>query len=152
MFRRLPITASLIPCLAAILFVPDGALAEACSGNNLVPQTQFCLVGTTTVGSGGVAVFKNKDQSLSVAPGETIGNWRVTEIQSGRVIIERAGMRRQLDMNRVSIAARAARNATPARQLHDISPIAAGKAKSVGTSGPGQKLSISTHLPPVEDY
>jgi hypothetical protein len=144
--------ACLIICAAAVLFASGGAQAQGCSGNNLVPETDFCLAGTTVIGSGGVAVFKTKGQSLSVETGETVGSWRVTAIKEGSVTIQRGAVRRELEMNRISTASRLARKKLQAGELHDISPVAAGKAASVGTSGPGPKLSISTHLPPVKDY
>jgi hypothetical protein len=83
--------------------------------------------------------------------GEAIGNWRITAVKSGAITIQRGAVSRELAMNRISTAARI--HAGPARQLHDISPVAAGKVSSVGTVSPsGKRLSISTHLPPVQEY
>ena len=129
------------------------ALAQDCGANNLVPETQFCLTGTTVIGSGGMAVFKVKNQTQSVGAGETIANWRITAITPDGVTIQRGTVSRRLELNAMSLAARpVSKPAGEPRKLHDVSPVAAGKAASVGTSGPGPQLSISTHLPPVEDY
>jgi hypothetical protein len=145
-------TIRVLAFLLCVVAAP-GAFADACSGGNLVPQTDLCLAGTTMIGNGGVAVFKNKSKSLSVEAGDTVAGWRVSQVKPGAVIITRDGISRQLVMNRISTAARLVPKRPATRELHDISPVAAGKVASVGTTGPdGKRLSISTHLPPVQDY
>jgi hypothetical protein len=135
------------------LLPPGAAQAQDCGTNNLVPESEFCLTGTTVIGSGGMAVFKAKNQTQSVGAGEKIGDWRITAITPDGVTIQRGTVNRKLELNAMSVASRpVSRPAGQPRQLHNVSPVAAGKAASVGTSGPGPQLSISTHLPPVEDY
>jgi hypothetical protein len=136
-------------CIAA----PPGAFAQACSGGNLVPQTDFCLVGTTMIGNGGIAAFKSNAKSLSVEAGDTIAGWHVTQVKQGSVTLQRDGVTHVLAMNRISTATRLQPKRPPGPELHDISPIGAGKVASVGTVRPdGTRLSISAHLPPVRDY
>ena len=131
---------------------PD-AFAQACSGGNLVPQSDFCLVGTTMIGNGGVAAFKGTAKSLSVEAGDTIAGWRVAQVKQGSVTLQRDGVTHVLAMNRISTAARVLPKRASGPVLHDISPIGAGRVASVGTIRPdGTRLSISSHLPPVQDY
>jgi hypothetical protein len=137
----------------SLLWTAPAAWAQACGSGNQVPDSDLCLAGTTMIGNGGVAVFKSKDKSLSVEPGDTIAGWRVTQVKTGAVTLQRGGVTRLLAMNRVSTAPRILSKRPSGPQMHDVSPVAAGNATSVGTVGPdGKRLSISTHLPPVQDY
>jgi hypothetical protein len=129
------------------------AFAQACSGGNLVPQSDFCLTGTTMIGGGGVAVFKGSDKTMSVEAGDMIAGWQVTQVKPGSVTLQRGGVVHRLAMNRISTASRILAKRPKGPELHDVSPVAAGRVSSVSTTdASGKRLSISTHLPPVQDY
>ena len=105
------------------------------------------------IGNGGVAAFKSKAKSLSVEAGDIIAGWRITQVKSGAVILERGSVTHVLAMNRISTATRLQPKRATGPELHDLSPIGAGRVASVGTVRPdGTRLSISAHLPPVQDY
>jgi len=141
--------------VAFVSFAPIDSLYadnDGCAATNRVPASEYCLAGTTIIGKKGIAVFKNKNESRSIETGETIDNWRVVDVSVAGVTIGRGAEIRHLGVKQLSATSSTLKHKTASTTMYNVSPLNAGNAKSIGTTGPGLKLSISTHLPPVKDY
>lgn len=125
---------------------------DGCAVMNRVPDTEYCLAGTTIIGKKGIAVFKNKKESRSIETGEIIESWRIVDVDVAGVTIGRGAETRHLGLKQMSATSAALKRRRVSATTYNVSPLNAGNAKSIGTTGPGLKLSIATHLPPVKDY
>ena len=82
-----------LPSLEPLTLPLSAAIAPA-------PLSQPALVGVVHAEVGGLAIFQIDNQSLSVTPGESIGNsgWSLLSLSSTGAVIERNGQRQSLSI------------------------------------------------------
>ena len=95
----LPLSAAIAPTSPPPTSVTPTSSADAGLATP-APTSQPALVGVVHAEVGGSAIFQLDNQSLSAAPGESIGNsgWSLLSISSTGAVIERNGERQSLSI------------------------------------------------------
>ncbi len=95
----LPLSTPLAPSSASA--TPNPSPSTTTESLSSDPSSQPVLVGVVHAETGGSAIFQLEDQSLSAAPGESIGSsgWSVLSMSSTGAVIERNGEKRTLSIS-----------------------------------------------------